>query len=71
MFFSNMFVYVNLIDPSNVIHTQMRLSPQEFQSFQVGLNTEVTFCLKELRAVLHFSESANLPLSIYFESPGK
>ncbi|KAK2168680.1 hypothetical protein LSH36_15g16012 [Paralvinella palmiformis] len=58
-------------DPNKIIHTQMRLNPEEFQVFQVGVNAEVTFCLKELRAVLHFSESANLPISIHFESPGK
>ncbi|XP_064620725.1 cell cycle checkpoint control protein RAD9B-like isoform X2 [Lineus longissimus] len=58
-------------DPNKVIHTEMTLNPDEFDSFQVGVDAEVTFCLKELRAILAFSEAGNLPLSMNFESAGK
>ena len=62
---------IQISDANKVIRTQMTLVPEEFDSFQVGVDTEVTFCLKELRAILAFSESANMPLSVHFESPGK
>ena len=46
-------------DPKKVIHTQLCMDCGEFDSYQVGVETEVTFCLKELRVsalcTFHFS----------------
>ena len=36
-------------DPNKVIRTEMTLVPEEFDNYQIGVDTEVTFCLKELR----------------------
>ena len=58
-------------DPMKVVHTEMSLVPEEFDDFQIGIDTVITFCLKELRAVLLFSEFANQPVSLHFEHPGK
>ncbi|XP_033098644.1 cell cycle checkpoint control protein RAD9A-like [Anneissia japonica] len=58
-------------DPSKVMHTEMSLNPEEFQNYCIGVDTEVTFCLKELRAILSFSDATSLPLSIHFETTGK
>lgn len=58
-------------DPNKVIRTELSLMPEEFENYRVGVDTDVTFCLKELRALLAFSEPTNLPLSMYFESAGR
>ena len=58
-------------DPMKVVHTEMSLVPEEFDDFQIGIDTAITFCLKELRAILLFSEFANQPVSLHFEHPGK
>lgn len=37
--------------------TEMSLHPDEFDHFQVGVNSDITFCLKELRVMGLFSDS--------------
>ncbi|XP_007489909.1 cell cycle checkpoint control protein RAD9B isoform X2 [Monodelphis domestica] len=59
------------IDFGRSMHTEMHLDPEEFDYFQVGIDTEVTFCLKELRGLLAFSEATTAPVSIYFDLSGK
>lgn len=58
-------------DPSKVVHTEMMLDPEEFDNYQIGVDAEITFCLKESRAVLSFGEFVNQPVKIQFSSPGK
>lgn len=40
-------------DPQKVIHTELTLLPEEFDGYQIGIDADVTFCLKELRVCLH------------------
>ncbi|XP_052074253.1 cell cycle checkpoint control protein RAD9A-like [Mytilus californianus] len=58
-------------DPNKVVHTVVHLAPEEFDNCQVGVDTDITFCLKELRAILGFAEALNMPLNIHFESAGR
>ncbi|KAJ7344142.1 hypothetical protein JRQ81_000092 [Phrynocephalus forsythii] len=56
---------------SRAMVTELCLSEEEFQAFHVKQETQITFCLKEFRGLLSFAESSNLPLSIYFDIPGR
>ncbi|XP_057585498.1 cell cycle checkpoint control protein RAD9A isoform X2 [Hippopotamus amphibius kiboko] len=51
--------------------TEMSIGEEDFQQLQAQEGVAVTFCLKEFRGLLSFAESANLPLSVYFDAPGR
>lgn len=58
-------------DLTKILRTELTLSPDEFDQYQVGVDTDITFCLKELRAVLAFADITNLPVTLQFESAGR
>ena len=58
-------------DPAKVIHTKIVLVAEEFEKFQIGVDTEVTFCLKELKSIILFADSSGQNMDIHFESAGK
>nr|XP_023395059.1 cell cycle checkpoint control protein RAD9B isoform X5 [Loxodonta africana] len=58
-------------DLTNSVYSEMSVGPDEFDFFQIGVDTEVTFCFKELKGMLTFSEAIHAPISIYFDFPGK
>ncbi|XP_036907977.1 cell cycle checkpoint control protein RAD9B [Sturnira hondurensis] len=59
------------VDLNNSVHSEMFVGPAEFDFFQIGIDTEITFCFKELKGILVFSEATRAPISIYFDFPGK
>lgn len=59
-------------DPAAVLFTELAIDAQDFEQFVVKPNAgELTFSLKELRAILAFCEAAGQPVSIYFADPGQ
>ncbi|KAK2837707.1 hypothetical protein Q5P01_014919 [Channa striata] len=53
------------------MYTEMSLHPNEFDYFQIGVSSDITFCLRELRGFLSFAESHCLPVSVHFSAVGK
>ncbi|XP_069353417.1 cell cycle checkpoint control protein RAD9B isoform X2 [Eulemur rufifrons] len=59
------------MDFTNSVYSEMFVGSEEFDFFQIGVNTEITFCFKELKGILTFSEVTHAPVSIHFDFPGK
>ncbi|KAM9475509.1 cell cycle checkpoint control protein RAD9B [Clarias gariepinus] len=53
-----------------VMYTEMFLHPDEFDFFHLRMDSDITFCLKELRGLLTFAESYGLQVSVHFGSSG-
>ncbi|XP_074526268.1 cell cycle checkpoint control protein RAD9B [Halichoeres trimaculatus] len=58
-------------DHMKMMYTEMSLHPDEFDYFQIGEDSDITFCLKELRGFLSFAESHCLPVSVHCSAAGK
>lgn len=59
------------LDMINTTRTQLALGVGEFERYTVGNQTVITFCLKEFRALLTFSESVGVPVTAHFETAGR
>lgn len=58
-------------DLSKLIRTQICLKHTEFDSYTIGVDTKITFTMKEFRALLAFAEALNLPIQLHFETTGR
>ncbi|XP_011314245.1 cell cycle checkpoint control protein RAD9A isoform X1 [Fopius arisanus] len=56
---------------TNATRTQLALAIGEFTSYKIDKAACLTFCLKEVRAILTFAEMVGTQLRIHFESAGK
>ncbi|TSV28419.1 Cell cycle checkpoint control protein RAD9B [Bagarius yarrelli] len=53
-----------------IMCTESFLHPDEFDYFHLKVDSNITFCLKELRGLLAFAEFHGLQLSLHFGSSG-
>ncbi|XP_069877637.1 cell cycle checkpoint control protein RAD9B-like isoform X2 [Dipodomys merriami] len=58
-------------DMNSSVHSSMCVDRDEFDFFQIGLDTEVTFCLKDLKGFLTLCEAVRGPVAIHFDFPGR
>ncbi|KNC85064.1 hypothetical protein SARC_02725 [Sphaeroforma arctica JP610] len=56
---------------SNMLQTEFALAKSEFELYQVARPTTVTFCLKEVRAILQYCSVYRQLLTIYFDGAGR
>lgn len=56
---------------ANSTRTQLAVTIGEFNEYKIGQEAQITFCLKEFKAILSFAEAVTLPLNISFETIGK
>uniref|UniRef100_A0A023F055 Cell cycle checkpoint control protein RAD9A n=1 Tax=Triatoma infestans TaxID=30076 RepID=A0A023F055_TRIIF len=62
--------HIEIKKDTHSMRTELCFHPSEFETYTVFHPTCVTFCFKELRAVLSFAEPSNLSVTISFSSPG-
>ena len=53
------------------VRTEYMVPPGEFEAFAVETSTAVTYCLKELRALISFADAFTLPLSSSYGNGGE
>lgn len=71
MYSKNVLLLIFFAGLSHGTRTQIALAVGEFEQYNIGSSANVTFCLKELRAILSFAEIVNLPISVNFEDAGR
>jgi len=54
-----------------IVHTQLTMQPAEFEEFQIAKDSNVTYCLKELRSLISFADALNLPVKASFSEGGE
>ncbi len=53
------------------LSTELQIDVEDFDKYEVGMDSDVTFNLKEFKSALVFGESLNAPVHINFESNGR
>ncbi|XP_033918233.1 cell cycle checkpoint control protein RAD9A isoform X2 [Melopsittacus undulatus] len=63
--------YVDEGEPTKMMVTELCLAKEEFEAVAAVPDSHITFCLREFRGLLSFAEASHLPLSIYYDAPGR
>lgn len=58
-------------DTKKTVHTELNMNSAEFEMYSISQKSNITFCLKELRAFIAFAEAYHLPISFCFDTGGK
>ncbi|XP_075238334.1 cell cycle checkpoint control protein Rad9 [Lycorma delicatula] len=59
-------------EKNKLVRTELGLLAGEFEMYSVKEEpVSVTFCLKQLRAIVSFAEPSGLPITVFFEAPGR
>ena len=65
----------NYVEPDNetksLINTQVSFDSDEFNSYEIEKEAEITFCLKEFKICLIFGNWFDLGMDIYFQKKGR
>jgi len=57
---------------AKVVNTTLTIGQDDFETFELAReNIELTFCLKEMKAILGFCEAVSQPVSIFIDEGGK
>ena len=54
-----------------MVQSQLTMQPGEFEDYQISKESNVTYCLKEFRAIISFADHLNLPVMASFSDGGK
>merc|ERR1719414_2595029 len=65
------FVEDNSCGPKKMVHTQLTMQPGEFEDFNISIDCNLTYCLKELRSLISFADALNLPVKATFNEGGE
>lgn len=57
------YISSNPQENQNAVHTELTMYPNEFQTFEVNSESSITYCLKELRAIISLADAFDLPLN--------
>ncbi|KAJ6646896.1 Cell cycle checkpoint control protein RAD9A, partial [Pseudolycoriella hygida] len=61
---------IDIQTDKHLMRTKLTLKSQEFSEYHISVPTTITFCLKELRAILNFADALSLDMTINFETAG-
>ena len=76
---SNRFLMKNYVDGGGSggddggtgVRTEMTMTAGQFEDYAMPTDTTVTYCLKELRAIINFADTVAEPISACFSTAGE